>query len=73
MGKAAIIAGALIAMLAIPAVLFVFAFLHVPFAVFFEAFALEFFADRFPPLAAVLHPTSPLPAAPVAPLPQPAM
>ena len=68
-----IVGGVLVALVALPAFLFVLGFLHVPFAVFFEAFALEFFADRFPPLAAVLYPAPPIPAAPMNTLPEPAI
>lgn len=56
-----------------PLCLFTFAMINVPFAVFFESFALEFIGGRLPGLEAALHPMAPYapvtPGAPVTPVP----
>jgi hypothetical protein len=61
-------------LIAFAVLLYVIALVCVPLAVFFPAYALYFFADRYPPLNAVLNPAVP-PAPPVvppfAPAPQP--
>jgi hypothetical protein len=48
-----------------PLFLFIFAMINVPFAMFFESFALEFIGGRLPGLEAALHPMTPY--APVIP------
>jgi hypothetical protein len=57
------------AMVLVTVILFLVAMVASPTYVFFQGYALEFFADRYPPLKAVLYPT---PVAPVMP-PLPAM
>jgi hypothetical protein len=54
------------------ALLYVFSLISVPVIVFFPAYSIYFFAARYPPLAAVLHPAPPLsPPGPPPPLPSP--
>jgi hypothetical protein len=60
---AAIVAGTLV----LAGLLYVIALVCVPVAVFFPAYAMYFFAERYPALHALLHP--PPPAAPTPPVP----
>ncbi len=63
---AGIALGALTALIVVPLFLFVIALISVPFALFFESFALEFIAGRVPPVEAALRgvvPYAPMPAA----------
>jgi len=61
---AAIVAGTIVIVL----LLCVIAFVNVPVAVFFPAYAMYFFAERFPALHARLYPAAqPLPRTPEAP------
>jgi hypothetical protein len=61
---AAIVAGTIVIVL----LLCVIAFVNVPVAVFFPAYAMYFLAERFPALRAQLYPAPPaLPRAPEAP------
>lgn len=57
---------AIVLIVFVPLIVFVVSFVYVPVAIFFEAWALEFFSGWFPPLAAILHP--PVPVAPLMPL-----
>jgi hypothetical protein len=50
--------------------LYVLSLVAVPVIVFFPAYSIYFFADRYPPLARLVNPTAP--PTPSAPLPQPA-
>jgi hypothetical protein len=45
-------------------VLYIVSFVSVPAIVFFPAYSIYFFADRYPPLYALLHPAPPPPALP---------
>ncbi len=59
--------------LAVLALLWLFAMINVPAAVFFQAYPLMFLGSRYPALDAVLHPAPPpAPPAPPAPAPAPA-
>ena len=49
--------------IALAIIIFVLASLSVPVIVFFPAYSIYFFAQRYPPLAALLWPQSPAPAA----------
>jgi hypothetical protein len=54
--------------LVIAAVLWIFAFIYSPGLVFFQSYALRFFASRFPALNAAMQPPAPIaPATPAAP------
>jgi hypothetical protein len=61
----AVIAGAFL----ITIILYALALISVPVIVFFPAYSIHFFASRYRPLDAVLHPAPPAPQIP--PLPEP--
>jgi hypothetical protein len=60
----AVVAGCVLAAF----LLYILALISVPAIVFFPAYALYFFASRYPPLASALYPAAPLPP-PVPPPP----
>jgi hypothetical protein len=49
--------------IALAILIFVLALISVPVIVFFPAYSIYFFAQRYPPLASLLWPQSPAPAA----------
>jgi hypothetical protein len=63
----AVIAGAFL----ITIILYALALISVPVIVFFPAYSIHFFASRYRPLDAVLHPAPPAPQIPPLPEPEP--
>jgi hypothetical protein len=59
-----IMAAVALGAIALAIILFVLSLISVPVIVFFPAYSIYFFAQRYPPLAALLWPQPPAPAAP---------